>query len=234
MDIVKLISKNRLFENLEPNEINAIFDCLKARIVKYERGQVVAKAGTPATEIGIVLSGALYKYKTALNGNRIPLEALEAGGMYGEIAGYLPDNTLPYSIVAVDKTTVLFITVSTIVCQCEKHCEYHQKVLTNTLQVLAESANKLKEDSEYLIIKSMRLKIATLVYNCYLDQRNLVVHLGMNRNEMAEYLNVSRPSMSREMMRMRDEGILDFWKDKITIFDLDKLIAIVKGENLSK
>jgi Mn-dependent DtxR family transcriptional regulator len=50
----------------------------------------------------------------------------------------------------------------------------------------------------------------------------------MDRNEMAAFLNVSRPSMSREMMRMRDEGIMEFWKDKITIKNIQKLTAIVK------
>jgi len=40
---------------------------------------------------------------------------------------------------------------------------------------------------------------------------------------------VSRPSMSREMMRMRDEGIITFRKDKITITDLAALEAIVKS-----
>jgi CRP-like cAMP-binding protein len=47
---------------------------------------------------------------------------------------------------------------------------------------------------------------------------------------MAEYLNVSRPSMSRELMRMRDEDILDFYKDKITIKDIKKIEDILKGE----
>ena len=42
----------------------------------------------------------------------------------------------------------------------------------------------------------------------------LLSKLGINRNEMAEYLNVSRPSMSREMGVMKEEGIIDYWKMK--------------------
>ena len=80
------------------------------------------------------------------------------------------------------------------------------------------------------MIKSMRLKIAKLIYDKFLIQNSLNVDLGMNRNEMAEYLNVSRPSMSREMIRMREEGIIEFWKGKITIKDLDRLEKIVTAK----
>lgn len=45
----------------------------------------------------------------------------------------------------------------------------------------------------------------------------------MNRKEFAEFLNVSRPSLSREMSRMRDEGIIDFHMSAVKIIDLDRL-----------
>ncbi|HHY04413.1 MAG TPA: winged helix-turn-helix domain-containing protein, partial [Thermoanaerobacterales bacterium] len=47
--------------------------------------------------------------------------------------------------------------------------------------------------------------------------------LPMNRNDMADFLNVSRPSMSREMSRMKDEGIIDFHLSTIKIKDIQAL-----------
>lgn len=76
----------------------------------------------------------------------------------------------------------------------------------------------------------MRVKIAKLIYEKYVEQDTLNVRLGINRNEMAEYLNVSRPSMSREMIRMREEGIFDFWKDHIDIKNLEALVEIVRSK----
>ena len=40
---------------------------------------------------------------------------------------------------------------------------------------------------------------------------------------MAEYLNVSRPSMSREMINMKNDGIISYRKDEIVIHDIAKL-----------
>lgn len=47
--------------------------------------------------------------------------------------------------------------------------------------------------------------------------------IQMNREQLAEFLNVSRPSMSRELSRMRDEGIIDFHLSTFKILDIEKL-----------
>ena len=53
--------------------------------------------------------------------------------------------------------------------------------------------------------------------------------LAMNRNEMADFLNVARPSLSREMCRMRDEGIIDFHRSSVRIMDMEALKAAAHG-----
>jgi DNA-binding transcriptional regulator LsrR (DeoR family) len=45
----------------------------------------------------------------------------------------------------------------------------------------------------------------------------------MNRQQLADFLNVSRPSMSRELSRMRDEGIIDFHLSAVRILDIERL-----------
>jgi Mn-dependent DtxR family transcriptional regulator len=49
--------------------------------------------------------------------------------------------------------------------------------------------------------------------------------LPMNRNQLADFLNVSRPSMSRELSRMKDEGIIDYHLSSVKIMDLEELRA---------
>ncbi|QQY78820.1 winged helix-turn-helix domain-containing protein [Keratinibaculum paraultunense] len=40
---------------------------------------------------------------------------------------------------------------------------------------------------------------------------------------MADFLNVSRPSMCREMSRMKDEGVIDYHRSTIKIKDVEAL-----------
>ena len=91
------------------------------------------------------------------------------------------------------------------------------------LSCLAERIDLINNDAKYLKLKSMRGKISKLFYDKYLQQGTETIHLGFNRNEMAEYLNVSRPSMSREMINMKNDGIISYRKDEIVIHDIAKL-----------
>lgn len=231
MNIFRLLKKNRLFVDFEDKEIDAMFNCLKGRIVNYQVREkapcIIAKQGDPIVEIGILLDGFLAKLEDKLGGGKRLVGTLNQGEMFGAVEGYVGDKTLPYTVVATEPSQVLYISIPTIVRQCEKTCSYHQKLIENMISYLAECVDAGERDKGYLTIKSMRLKIAKLIYEAYLTQGTSEVRLGMNRNEMAAYLNVSRPSMSREMMRMRDEGMFDFWKDKISIKDVAALEAVI-------
>ena len=229
MNIFKLLKKNKLFYNFEDKEINKIFDCLNGHINKYSRGRVVAEIGASVTEIGIILTGAAVKFIQKPNGELENCGELYAGDMFGEVEGYTGDRTYNSSVVVAEESTILYISVDTIVKQCSNTCACHQKLLENVLSCLAERIDNINNDAKYLKIKSMRGKISKLFYDRYLAQGTETIHLGFNRNEMAEYLNVSRPSMSREMIAMREDGIISFRKDEIVIHNVDELARLANS-----
>ena len=39
--------------------------------------------------------------------------------------------------------------------------------------------------------------------------------LPMSRRALAEYLNLARPSLSRELCALRDEGMLEFYRETV-------------------
>ena len=97
------------------------------------------------------------------------------------------------------------------------------------LRILSQKALYLNRKVEYLTIKSMRSKIAsylleqTHIYNSH----NFII--PMNKNELADFLNVSRPSMSREFSRLKDEGIIDYYLSSIRILNADQLKEIARN-----
>lgn len=230
MNFIKLIRKSALFTDLSDREINTLFDCLKGRIVMKSKGMLVAKAEDEMTDACIVLDGSLLEFSTNMDGTREPIGTLSAGDCYGLYQGYLPDKKLGHYVVAINDVSLLYLDISSITTMCEKACPCHQKLICNVMSYLSCKISSLKENNSYITTKGMRQKIAKLVYDKYIEQKTMTVFLGIDRNEMAAYLNVSRPSMSREMMRMREDGIFDFWKDKITIKDVTALENILRGK----
>lgn len=225
MNIFKQLKKCELFRDFADNEINKLFDSIEAHIVKYSKGQLVAKENTEINELCILLEGNLIEYVNKPNGEREVTRSIIDGEVFGLAHGYHKPNFLGYNIVSALDCSVLYITISSILKQCDN--PFHQKLVVNLITAMSGKILELENNNSYITIKSMRLKIAKLIYDNYLAQNKTEISLGMNRNEMAKYLNVSRPSMSREMARMHDLGMFDFWKDKIKLKDIDAVKAII-------
>ena len=49
------------------------------------------------------------------------------------------------------------------------------------------------------------------------EQHNLTIAIPMNRNAMAEYLNVERSALSRELSNMKRIGIIDYHKNRFSL-----------------
>ena len=46
--------------------------------------------------------------------------------------------------------------------------------------------------------------------------------IPFNRQQMADYLNLERSALSKELGKMRDEGILEFRKNRFRLFRLEE------------
>ena len=74
------------------------------------------------------------------------------------------------------------------------------------LQVFAEKADKNNHQIEVLTSGNLRQRIATyLLENCNADNQ---VNLQMNREDLASYLNTTRPSLSRMRLNLQEEGTI--------------------------
>ena len=59
---------------------------------------------------------------------------------------------------------------------------------------------------------------------------NSMVHLSFTKKTWAEYLNVSRPSLCRELKKLCTDNIIEIIKDKILILDENALIDLLQNK----
>ena len=85
------------------------------------------------------------------------------------------------------------------------------------LRILSEKAFFLNQKLLILSSRSLRQKIA--YYLLLQKEEGDAVQLGLNRESLADYLGTTRPSLSREMMRMEEEGYIQVEKDVITLLN---------------
>ena len=68
---------------------------------------------------------------------------------------------------------------------------------------------------------SLRERIVRFLVECQDSEGQ--IHMNLSREEMADYLNITRPSLSRELGKMQEEGILELDRRQILVKDKEKM-----------
>lgn len=220
---LKTLSNCALFREISLDEMSGILQCINPKIYEYKKNEYLTFEGEKFQGIGIVLSGEVALTKMTAAGNRVMIAILGPGEMFGEMGAFTESLSWPSTVIAQKNCTVMFFPPDRIVGCCEKSCVSHKKLIINMLRIVSEKALLLNRKVEYLAMKNLRGKISTFLLEEYKKTGKNTFLLPLTRNEMADFLNVSRPSLSREMCKMRDEGIIDFHRLSVRIKDLAAL-----------
>ncbi len=228
MDHMDAIKKCALFEGIEENEIQQILKCLQHRIADYKKNDYAAFSEDRLDGVGIVLSGEVSVVKESLNGNRTRVNIFRTGDMFGEVIALCREEKWPASIQALTDCTILYIHPEKILDFCDNICSHHKVLLANLVRVVSQKAYILNRKVEYLSLKSIAGKLSKYLLEQCMTTGKTTLTLPLNREELVEFLNVSRPSMSRELCRMRDSGIIEFYKESLRIIDVAKLEGLLE------
>lgn len=217
------ITSCALFEGIETSELLGVLQCMNLSVNEYKKGDYLTIAGDDFSQIGVVLRGTVALTKETASGSRVIIGLLGPGEMFGEMSAYSGGRVWPMTVIAQTGCTVMFFSKDKISGCCEKVCPSHKKLIMNMLKVLSGRALMLNKKVEYLSIKSLRGKISTYLLEEYTKTGKNTFQLNFNRNDLADFINVSRPSLSRELGKMRDDGIIDFYSTAIKIRDFEAL-----------
>lgn len=225
---INVLLESHLFQGINQQGLLELIHCLNPKIKNYERNSFIRMVGDTAHSIGIILEGEAVVVKESVAGRRTVMALLKPGDIFGEAAAFSRKTSWPASVQAQEFCTLLFIPGNHIITGCDNICSLHRILMRNTLGIISEKALMLSKKVDYLTIKSMREKIATYLLDQVKETGQMSFTLPLKRHELADYLSVSRPSMSREMGRMRDEGIIDFYKSSFIVKNLNALKTLIK------
>lgn len=225
---IKNLEQSKLFTGITLKETESMLGCLMPRVNTYKKGEFAGHMGETIDGVGILVEGSLSILKENMDGARVIIDIIKPGDLFGEIVVFTEKKFWPATVLANSDSVVLFISPDKFTGGCKNACSFHQRLMLNMLSIISEKALSLNKKVEYLSIKGMRQKLSTYFWEEYKKQGKYIFVLPMKRNELADFLNVSRPSMSREMCRMRDDGLIDFHMSTIKILNPERLVQYVQ------
>ena len=212
-----------LFRRINEQEIGSLMLCLGAQARSFKAEDYIFFAGDEIGAVGIVLSGIVEVMKESLSGNKHIVAFLGPAEMFAEGIVCTVKRISPVTVRVKENAMVLFIPYEKIIKSCGNSCLFHISLIQNMMQVLGEKNVNLNRKLELLTLKGMREKIASYLLNESNERGSKMFQIILNRTELADYLNVSRTSMCRELARMKDEGLIDFYGNSFKLLNKELL-----------
>lgn len=211
------LKQTNLFLGIESQEIDGLLHCLCTKYTRYEKGDIIIEEGNKVYDFGIILSGHGRAIKWDASDRLIIISLLKKGSEIGVILAASLDHKSPVTVQAQDDVLVLQIPFERVLTRCEKACPWHEKLLRNYINIVAEKGLVLHERIDCLLRPTIREKVLTYLWRISREQQKRTFTIPMNRNAMAEYLNVERSALSRELSYMKRDGIIDYHKNSFRL-----------------
>ena len=204
-----------LFENVSNNEVLELLKCIGIKTKVFRKNAFILKAGSKIDYLAVILGGNAVISKTDSFGKQTVIEKLKMNDIFGHNIVCCGLDKSPVDIVAENECEVLFLPFEKVVTPCEKLCPYHLQLIKNVMKMISKRNSLLNDKIDIIGQKTTRDKILALLETYRNGQK--VFSIPYSREEMAKFLCVDRSAMSRELCRMRDEGILKFSKNHFEI-----------------
>ncbi|HLJ78233.1 MAG TPA: Crp/Fnr family transcriptional regulator [Acidobacteriaceae bacterium] len=224
--VVSSLASVPLFSGLSPEEVRL----LAARFVRrhFSAGELLFSEGDPCRGLYIIDSGRLRIFKSSASGREQVLAVEGPGSSVAELPVF-DGGSYPASVSAVDDAQILFISRQDLRAFCLEHPEVALKMLA----VVGARLRRLVGIIEELSFTTIRQRlVATLVRLAQTAGRRtehgIEFELPGTHQEMANQLGTVRELVSRNLMRLQAEGLVQVNARSIIVRDLQGLSALLE------
>lgn len=207
---------SRLFAGIEPGDLASLLRCLNAESAEYKKGETVLMAGDAPRAVGIVLVGQLSVAKVDMDGERSLLAQIAPGEHFAETLCCAGVEASPVTVQAELDSVVMLLDFGRILHTCSSSCAFHAKLIANMLMVIASKNLYLQQRTEFLSKKTIRKRLMKYLTHASGGAQG-AFSIPFDREALADYLCIDRSALSRELSRLKDEGVIDYWKNQFKL-----------------
>ena len=220
MDMIS-IQKMAIFRGLDEMEVNEAVRFLHAEEKAFRKGQVIFHAGKKTSCMGLVLEGSVTIESNDLWGNRTILSHVAAGQFFAETYALLKAEPLLVDVRANEKSRILFMSISSL-NDTSAPSPWQAKLIRNLLIISAQKNLVLSGRSFHTASKSIRGRVMSYLRTVALQKKSTSFDIPFDRQQLADYLNVERSALSKELGKMQQDGIIATKKNHFEIHSMSE------------
>ena len=214
---LSILRLTELFSGFSTEELLNLFKAQNYIISKYNKGCIIHFESEKCNYLDIILKGQVFIQKIDEKGNVLTVAEFKIGDNLGGNLLFSKYPYYPMSVIAKSDTEILHIPKDLVLQLCQTSQDFLVKFLTCISDKTAILTSKIKSIS----MKSIRESIIEFLNYEYYTQNSKKIKLNMTKKELAERLGIQRTSLSRELNKMKKDGLVDYDAHSITICDFN-------------
>lgn len=216
--------RSDLFAKITKPQADKMLKCSMAAYKNYQSGELIFGQNDKPKNLYLLLKGQVIITKYFPSGRRDILFHVRENQVFGEIFLFANEEYYWYDALAVKDCQVLVLPYGFIYGMCPNVCDHHKQIIQNLLDI--QSKKNLQMSKKLHILTSATLKQKLILLLLDEQDENHEVHLDMTREELADYLGVARPSLSRTLKELEQAGIIENKRKIIRLKNLEKIEEI--------
>ena len=210
-----VLEKSTLFSGVPAAELRTALEETPHHIQCYDKGEIIFHLMEPATRIGVILEGRVEAQKSFPNGSQVNVSIRVPGDMIGPAAVFSKSQRYPCDIVSLEPVTVMMFRKDDLLNLMQKNV----RILENFTAEIASATYMLQQRIELFSYNGIAQKAAFWLLTQARQTGEDKVRIPGSVSNWAMLMNVSRPSLHRELKRMEESCIISYTPPLITIID---------------
>ena len=183
----------------------------------YKRNAIIFKSGEITENLGIVIRGNVIVESVDYWGSKSILSSVLPGKVFGETYA-LSGHRLMIDARATEPSTIFLLNVKAIMSGQYDHYSWQHQMLKNLLLLSSRRGLTLSLHIFYITPKKIRERVSYYLSGMASSLGTTEFDIPFNRQQLADYLNLDRSALSKELSRMRDEGMLAYRRTHFILY----------------
>ena len=218
-----VLENSTLFRGVPAKDLRTYLEDIPHHIQCYDKEETVFHLMSPAFRIGIILEGRVEAQKSFPNGSQVNVSVRIPGELIGPAAVFSKSRRYPCSIVALEPTTLMMFQKEDLLSLMQKDV----RILQNFTTEIASATYMLQQRLELLSYNGIAQKAAFWLLVQIRQTGKTIVMIPDSISKWAMIMNVSRPSLHREMKKLEREGIIRYTGKTIEVLNPEELQAVL-------
>ena len=204
----ELLKKSIVFHGMTDDELTAALAALRAFEKDYVKDEVIMHAGSTTDMMGLVLEGSVRIETNDMWGNRTILSHVGKGQVFAETYAMVKNETLLVDAAANKNCRILMLNVGSLDSYGQDSSMWRLKLISNILHISMQKNLMLSGRSFHTSPKSIRGRVTAYLSSVSLQEGANEFDIPFDRQQLADYLNVERTALSKELGKMQQDGLI--------------------------